>query len=444
VRRRWLAFALSFVVYALPLVGPHAAWLLGEALSQHWSSSLDERSVGWLVTDIGLALVLQCLTFAILVWALKRPLRLLVFVVVIPAMTIGVNVMYLGVIPAYFLIDRDTAPEVNTLTEHCAVPKSSLLPVRTPADLAALAVDDWWLQYPDGRYGLMRAADCSVTMAETLPQPVVEPGGRANFSIGLQYFVPGRGAIVERLEHATSRRTWWLLEQPDAVPRELPQPDNQQSPPILSNDGTAVVWMQDIPGTGPPVLTQLIVRSVGGDEPGLRIDLTGLGPASYVTAGFDAASRSVTLWRNDELMLVGFDGAATSTFPKPEGLRPQISTYRVGPERAWLAWDAYKDGGAYLMRWSTPAGQGNYTLTKGRSFTDAALEPSRGLIAISASTTLSIGSAPDLLAIMRASDGRDIFRKYLARYSRSPTVFFEGRLFGYSDVAGTHVVRLPS
>jgi len=63
-------------------------------------------------------------------------------------------------------------------------------------------------------------------------------------------------------------------------------------------------------------------------------------------------------------------------------------------------------------------------------------------VALSASTTLSIGSTQDLVAIVSARDGRDVFRRYLPRYSRSPTIFFDGGLFGYSDPAGTHVVRL--
>ena len=123
-------------------------------------------------------------------------------------------------------------------------------------------------------------------------------------------------------------------------------------------------------------------------------------------------------------------------------MRPLPGTFLAGPEASSLAWDAYQERDPYQMTWSMPAGQGRYTLPRGRSFADAAFDPSRGLIALSATTTLSIGTTPDVVAILTATDGRDVFRRYLSRYSRSPTIFFAGGMFGYSDLAATHVVRL--
>jgi len=32
---------------------------------------------------------------------------------------------------------------------------------------------------------------------------------------------------------------------------------------------------------------------------------------------------------------------------------------------------------------------------------------------------------------------------YLPRYARSQVVFFEGRFFGYSDLAATHILKIP-
>jgi hypothetical protein len=78
-----------------------------------------------------------------------------------------------------------------------------------------------------------------------------------------------------------------------------------------------------------------------------------------------------------------------------------------------------------------------------RSITSAAVDPSGKLIAMSESTTLNIGRARDVVTVIRTSDGVEIFRVYLPRYARSQVVFFEGNLFGYSDLAGTHVLRIP-
>ena len=440
-RRPWLAFGLSFFVYLLPLVGPHAAWLLGEVLWQSWGSGADDRSLAWRVVDLGVAASLQAIAFALLLWALKRPIRLLVFLVIVPAMEAAVLLLYLAVIPSYFLIEADSAPELNTLAEPCKVDQASLLPVRRPADLPALTVTEWWLQYPDARYGLMRAADCHVTMA-TWPQPVVQPGGRADFLLGVLYFVPGAGTIIERLETATTARTWWLAERADTPLRALPAPERQDTPPLLSNDGTSVAWQQVIPGSGPPVLTRILVRPIAASAPEVTIDLAVLGPASYTVAALDAVARTVTLWRNEELLVVGFDGRVASTYATPAGVRPQPGTFLVGPGAATLAWDAYQERDAYRLSWRTSVGEGSFTLPRGRSVSDATLDPSRALVALSASTTLSIGSTADLLVILNAADGRDVFRRYLPRYSRSPTIFFDGGLFAYSDTVATHVVKL--
>jgi len=79
----------------------------------------------------------------------------------------------------------------------------------------------------------------------------------------------------------------------------------------------------------------------------------------------------------------------------------------------------------------------------GRSITSAAVDPSGSFIGISETTTLSIGDARDVVYVIRTSDGSDVFRRYLPRYARSQVVFFEEGLFAYSDVAGTHVFKLP-
>jgi hypothetical protein len=313
--------------------------------------------------------------------------------------------------------------------------------VRAPVDLPTLVVDEWWLQFPDGRYGVLRGRDCAVTMA-ALPQPAVQPGGRADFTLGLQFYVPGRGAVLERLEPPTGRRTWWLAADATSALQELVPPADQQTPPVLSNDGGAVVWLQDIPGTGPPVLSRLIVRGIRPGSSETAIDLTNLGPASYVVGALDAGAATVTLWRNEQLIVVGFDGATKSVYLMPEGVRAYPGSYVVGSNGDWLYWEIYREKGRYQALWSVPDGRGDSTLPNGRGFTAAALDLSLGLVAISATTTLSLGSAPDVLAIIRTRDGRDVYRRYLPRYSRSPTIFFNGGLFGYSDLSGTHVLRV--
>ena len=65
-------------------------------------------------------------------------------------------------------------------------------------------------------------------------------------------------------------------------------------------------------------------------------------------------------------------------------------------------------------------------------------------IAISETTTLSIGNARDVVYVLRTEDGADVFRRYLPHYSRSQVVFFDGGFMGYSDLEGTHILKIPT
>jgi hypothetical protein len=74
----------------------------------------------------------------------------------------------------------------------------------------------------------------------------------------------------------------------------------------------------------------------------------------------------------------------------------------------------------------------------------AAVDPTGSNIAISETTTLSIGNARDVVYVLRTDDGADVFRRYLPRYSRSEVVFFDGGFLGYSDLEGTHILKIPT
>jgi hypothetical protein len=76
--------------------------------------------------------------------------------------------------------------------------------------------------------------------------------------------------------------------------------------------------------------------------------------------------------------------------------------------------------------------------------TSAAVDATGSYIAISETPTLSIGNARDVVYVLRTNDATVVFRRYLPRYSRSQVVFFEDGFLGYSDFAGTHVLKTPT
>src|SRR5262245_64398220 len=104
---------LSFAVYLTPLVGPHAAWLLGEVvwLGLSRGSGPRGRDPLWVATEIAVALAAQLVLFLLLNWFLGRPgwIRgLCVAAPVLPGI-VALNYALMVTLPARFLIEHDTA-----------------------------------------------------------------------------------------------------------------------------------------------------------------------------------------------------------------------------------------------------------------------------------------------------------------------------------------------
>jgi hypothetical protein len=163
----------------------------------------------------------------------------------------------------------------------------------------------------------------------------------------------------------------------------------------------------------------------------------------YVLLDVDPETREILLWRDDRPLIVGFDGQARHVSFEPGDIRAQSSTYiRIGD--GWAAWDAYREDGPYQIGWSLGGKSGRHRTNTGRSVTSAAVDPTGSYIAISETTTLSIGNAKDVVYVLRTDDGAAAFRRYLPRYSRSQVVFFDGGFLGYSDLEGTHILKIPT
>lgn len=432
----------SFGVFFIPLIGPHAAWLLGESLV---SSFRGDRSLAWMAADVLVALTSQIAAGLALYWSLGGSwARKIIWLGIVP-LTIVLNVAYLSAIPAFFLIEADTASEMSTWPEHCFVRGVELRPVRSPAIRTGRGARTWWAaRSPDGRDTLLRVPDC-LTIDAVLPTAGKSPEGYLDFFISLQFASPDGVAIVEQTDRR-AQRTWWILTD-RVVPLQRLAESSQtfQSPPIISRRGDAVAYVTTVAGSGPPVLSHVVVRKATPESVAFEadIDLAPLGPASYVLLDVDADAREVLLWRNDRPLIVSFDGEGRAVSFEPGDIRAQSSTYlRVGD--GWVAWDAYKEDGPYQIAWSLRGGSGRHQTNAGRSVTSAAVDPTGSYVAISETTTLSIGNARDVVYVLRTEDGAAVFRRYLPRYSRSGVVFFDGGFLGYSDLEGTHILKIPA
>ncbi|HEY6549202.1 MAG TPA: hypothetical protein VI589_14900, partial [Vicinamibacteria bacterium] len=113
----------------------------------------------------------------------------------------------------------------------------------------------------------------------------------------------------------------------------------------------------------------------------------------------------------------------------------------------WLGWDVYTEDRRYLVAWDLPGGRGRVEEPKGRGVTAAAADPAGRYVAYSTTTTLSVGSVPDAVALLSTSDGSDLWRRQLPRFARAQVALFAEH-FAWSDSTSVpprvRVLRLPA
>jgi hypothetical protein len=301
-----------------------------------------------------------------------------------------------------------------------------------------------WLSDSQSRQSTLTMPDCRRTFAP-LPQPTVQPNGHADFSIGISQVVPGGLALVQRMDIPSGLASWFLLNTRAGTLLPLPAPASEKFvAPYLSDDGLAAAWVLPVPGTGPPVWEELHLRPVRNDEPERVLELSRLfGVANYEAIDVDTRTGDVLLWVEvpGRLLMANLDGRHR-TSPLPPEIKPLSNTVMLS-EHGVLAWDAYKEDDNYQIGWATDAGAGLRRVPRGSSITAAAMDPSGRYVAFSTTTTLSIGSVRDTVVVLQASDGREVFRRFLPRFSRTNVVFIGQDYFAYSDASRTHVLRVP-
>lgn len=437
-RALWLALLCSFAVYLLPIVGPHAAFFLGGSIAIQFRPPI--KNLAWAMTNLGVGLMLQAVAFALFYWFWRKrsPFRLLVLLAATVVAAVLVQYLFMLVIPARFLVDREIAKELVTWPEVCSATDAQLATFRTPARQPKDGWTDAWVSDTQGRYSILRLPNCEKRLVP-LPQPTVQPGGRVDFSIGITQIVPGGRALVQRQDPATGKITWLLLDA-DGSLKPLPTPvTTKYVAPFLSTDGTHTAWILQTPESQPPVTYQVHLLPTAGSAPPKVVDLAER--ASYDL--LDVAGRSgelLLLMRPagaQRLLSIGGQAPAL-----PTGVDPQATTLLFS-EQGTVAWDAYKDEGNYVIAWTLTTGSGSYTLPKGRSVTAVAIDPDGRYLAVSVSRTVSVGDVRDAVFVLRTLDSQEVFRRFLPNYNRSGVVFLGREYFAYSELGTTHVLRVP-
>src|SRR5687768_11048745 len=171
--RALTALALSLAVYAIPIVWAHRLGFLGPTLVAELRS---DRPATWIAADMSLALAAQAIlaaaTWLALGWGRRAGVVAMV-IAVVPAIY-GVNVAYMGTIPAMFLIEDDTTPDTGNLPLACALPQVWLVPAPAGITRVIDARGEALVGTGDGRYGILRVPECVVEPV-ALPQLPIAP-----------------------------------------------------------------------------------------------------------------------------------------------------------------------------------------------------------------------------------------------------------------------------
>ncbi len=190
------------------------------------------------------------------------------------------------------------------------------------------------------------------------------------------------------------------------------------------------------------MLDLVVMQHLDASRVQKTIDLTQLGPDFYSPKRLDAGSQEITLWKRDHLVTIGFDGAVRKEFRRPAVAQIQQNTY-IEMGEFWLAWDAVRENGRYVVEWSLPSGSGLHRIPLGRSIHSAAVDRAGKWIAVSVGSYLNVGRARDAIYVLSAADGHEVLHKYLPRFSRSPVAFLDGGFLVYSDLTGVQVLQVP-
>lgn len=455
----WLALLCSFAVYLIPIGLPHATISLGGTVALQF---LDLTHPGQAISALTVAVLLQVAAFALFFWFWRRP-GLVPVVALLAcgyAEVAGVPFLYLVALPSQFLIEREMATETGAWPEACTVSEASVMTPRAPRRLPADGWDEVWLSESHDRVSsvsILRMPDCQRTPV-ALPHPTMQPGGRVDFMIDIAQVVPGGLALVRKDEAAAGRTSWLLLNAAANTLDPVPTPEIRPfTTAYLSDDGSHTAWIVPTPRPGRPVdvlqdrpVDVLHVLPVTGTARDTVLDLSSFGPAKYQVVGLTHASDAsdeALIWVNglqqNKLLATTLDGQQRPAPSLPAGVRSQSHTVLLTAHGA-IAWDAAPDDDApYRLAWALDGGSGLRAIPRGSSIVAATVDPAGRYIAVSTTTTLSIGGIRDSVFVFRAADGQEVFRRFLPMYSRTNVVFLGREYFVYSDFARTYVLRVP-
>jgi len=414
--RTFIAFLLSFLIYLVPIVHVHGGTVLGIYLWVMLADNRGEFELAWKLLDVGLAVALQLAWFIAWRWILFGSwVRWLLLPGLVPATAVTVVLAYLAVIPTLFLIEGDDVPETGNWPVACSVPGAATAGLPTGVTLALERAGEAWVHSSEGGYGVLSGPDCKI-----VPRKLFFPGVYG--SVG--YVAPGGAAYFRMDADGDGAFEHWFLGSGRTAPLRLEAPAQVDHwMPVVDAASGTLAWLETQRGADRRVVGNTIALRRVPDGQEQRIPLEMDPAASLRLVDIDLATGRFIILRNyQKFHSVGLDGRTRGIPVEPAGFEHVGANVRL-LDGGWVAWDGYQDNARYRIGWSLASGTGVYEIPKGRGIMAVSVAPDGRYIAVSVSGTLSIGSVEDSVRVVRVADGKEVWRRYMPRYTRSQVAF---------------------
>ncbi|HUP58489.1 MAG TPA: hypothetical protein VM598_13605 [Bdellovibrionota bacterium] len=424
------ALALSFGIYALPIVGPHTFAFVGEFLLKGKGP--------WAPWYWAAALAVQALVFGFLRLVFSRPATKYVGFLALPASWFALAWLFMIVIPTAMLVEDDPAPELTGLPETCAI-DGWWLADPLPHALAGPAPKSVLVTDSKGNPGVFRVKDCAVVALKPPPLP-------EGASLRVAELLEGGSYIYGTIVRGAAGPDFGFFDPAKATGFPIPVPFSKTAypnTPYFSRDGRFVAWMEHPDGAN------LRVRGGPAAKPeGIDFDPVQNGPASYSVEDVAAGGKEILVSKNFEFLL--FDAKGSLIWRLQPEFAPSVGSIRILPDgKSYLAWEIIpsQDEARCRVLWKMNDDLVLKEIPKGSCVTSSAVSSDWKWIAASTTRSVSVGRIDDTVVIW-SWKGEEIFRKRLRAYNRTPVHFLAGNLFAYSEIdekgkGRTIVLRLP-
>jgi hypothetical protein len=399
------AFLLSFTTYLIPLVHVHAGWMpLGVLLA-----GFVEPSALFLAMAAAI-LLLQGLAFALFYWVLRglRWLKAVVLIAAVPVFVAAANWSLLYAIPYFVLVEGESKSAHGELERVCSLPDATVAQVHSGADL-----------------GLVRAGEVRVIVEPerkrarlTMPDCRVDDVAAPRVGSTMDYVAPGGYLLYREVSGGLAFAAPGLEEpMPLSPPR---QPSYWK--PVLSDDGAALVWLDRQPVQRGPRPHRLRIRHLpDGREQTVSLDLPPRDQFELIGAASRTGPFTIAQYRNT-ILRVDIDGEVLGDPISPPEIYDAQWGFR-GLNGGWIAWDGYREEGRSHVVWSLSGKQGVVRIPRGRGIDSFSVAANGSVIAVSVSSSLTLGSTQSAIFLMRTVNGDEIYRRYLPPYTRTRLAF---------------------